>query len=92
MKYIGNFFKSILNLILIVLFSTVLALGGLLFSIFIIPFAIIGWFISLFYEGGLDALTDKINQNFIMNDTDNKMDPDNIEIVNENKEEETNND
>lgn len=92
MKYIGKFFKSILNLVLIVLFSTVLALGGLLFSIFIIPFAVIGWFISLFYDGGLDALTDKINQKFIMNDTDNKMDPDTIEIVNENKEEETNND
>ena len=80
MKYIGKFFKSILNLVLIVLFSTMLAFGGLLFSIFIIPFAIIGWFISLFYDGGLAALTDKLNQKFIMNVTDNKMYPDNIEI------------
>lgn len=64
MNFIKRFFRSIVQLIFIILVGIFVAVVAQLVSILFLPAMLIGWIISLFYVDGIDAVTEMIN-NFL---------------------------
>ena len=64
MNFIKRFFRSIVQLIFIILVGIFVAVVAQLVSILFLPTMLIGWVISLFYVDGIDAVTEMIN-NFL---------------------------
>jgi hypothetical protein len=64
MNFIKRFFRSIVQLIFIILIGIFVAVVAQLVSILFLPAMLIGWLISLFYVEGIDAVTEMIN-NFL---------------------------
>lgn len=64
MNFIKRFFRSIVQLIFIILIGIFVAVAAQLVSILFLPAMLIGWLISLFYVEGIDAVTEMIN-NFL---------------------------